>query len=215
MGSRMIHLAMSKVIEEKAEINDMASFRVGTILPDAVAEPRDVSHYKEIFYNGKNKMINFPKFREQFYNRIRSDDLYLGYYIHLVQDAMYRKFLYGERDYVTKGSREDAARDMYNDFHITNLFLIKAYGIEKSMVSPDALLKRNIEEKYLIPMLKFLKEAETDFEIRDWGKTVYLTEEMAKEFVDRYSILCIDEINSLRRGAGTLDIEDYIWDIIF
>lgn len=77
----------------------MKGFALGQVLPDAVCdrENRDKSHYIVSLDNGKSVAYDFEQFASTYNERIINDELYLGYYMHLVEDAFYRKLLY--RDY--------------------------------------------------------------------------------------------------------------------
>ena len=93
MAQRTIHYLFGEMISNQIPLSDKKRFLLGSILPDAI-EPhnRDTSHF--IIETQLHKYFDFEAFRRQYAAQIQQDDLYLGYYMHLVEDAFYRSFFY-------------------------------------------------------------------------------------------------------------------------
>ena len=106
MAQRTIHMLFATKLTDKVDIKDKNRFFIGSILPDAYInhEDRDKTHFikriQQLDY--KINYIDFGEFYKKYCNKIMSDDLYLGYYAHLIEDAFYRHYLYHEKDYMEK-----------------------------------------------------------------------------------------------------------------
>lgn len=98
MASTIMHLSIADEISKQIEIKDINRFRIGSIITDAYMNryDRKISHFKDKIENGSKVIIKLREFREKYADKIVNDDLYLGYYMHLIQDILYRQFVYGE-----------------------------------------------------------------------------------------------------------------------
>ena len=87
MAQRLIHLLFCEKVMEKIEVKDKNRFVLGNLLPDAYTgkEIRKATHYVTEMDEGKTAYFGFDQFRKAFSDLILTDDLYLGYYMHLVQ----------------------------------------------------------------------------------------------------------------------------------
>jgi len=119
MASSIMHMAVTKIIADKLSLGNLERLMLGAVLPDACAEGgmKINSHLDILFcsttrktydlaassgdYGIKDvdnikKTYDLTAFREKFAEKINTDNLYLGYYLHLVQDLVYRNFVYHE-----------------------------------------------------------------------------------------------------------------------
>ena len=99
MASSMIHLAITQELLKKGafarwDLKDPARLRLGAVLPDGAV--RGNSHLKQCICEGTRFHYDLEFYREHYGPRMRTDALYLGYYLHLVQDTFFRNFIYGE-----------------------------------------------------------------------------------------------------------------------
>lgn len=83
----MIHYLIASEIIKRSKINNIERFICGSLLPDASADHKK-SHYSETDNDGYHFM-NLNKYYADYKNRL-NDELYLGYYLHLVQDIIFR-----------------------------------------------------------------------------------------------------------------------------
>ena len=69
---------------------------------------------------------------------MREDDFYLGYYLHLVQDVLYRRFVYDKYHWnpMIPGNVER----LHRDYAIVNGYIIKKYNLVND------LFNKNIKE---------------------------------------------------------------------
>ena len=92
MASSIMHVAISTgVLREFPDI-ERNRFLLGSMLPDA-AGPGN-GHRKINVCDGAKKTYDLPGFRAQFAEQLKNDPLYLGYYLHLVQDLVFRCYVY-------------------------------------------------------------------------------------------------------------------------
>ena len=96
MASRIIHLAITEILAGKYTFKDINRLKIGVTLPDASAPGQNTerSHLKIQICGLTKKTYDLTRYRKEFGKRMKEDDLYLGYYLHLVQDILFRYFMY-------------------------------------------------------------------------------------------------------------------------
>lgn len=214
MASRMIHLAINKQMEEVLEVRDSNRFRVGHVLPDAIIrghKAHAASHYKLTVCEGKKKMMDFTGFYRQFSTKLLEDSLYLGYYFHLIEDAIYRKFLYC--DYQLGGnSGQDFLEALHNDYAILNGYLVKTYKLTNTLKVPEHFAEDEINKIYPFILEEFLLDMTNDFTSSLDEKAKYFTEDMAEEFIRKCINICITEFEKIQIGKSCLNPFEFAWD---
>ena len=87
MASSLMHYAITDKILQLFPMHDGARLRFGAVLPDASVNKRK-THFR--IYNEKLgiRLYDLESYRAQFGERMQKDDLYLGYYLHLIEDAL-------------------------------------------------------------------------------------------------------------------------------
>lgn len=134
MASSLMHYAITDKILQLFPMHDGARLRFGVVLPDASVNKRK-THFR--IYNEKLsiRLYDLEAYRAQFGERMQKDDLYLGYYLHLIEDALYRKTLYdtfGWNPYTP----ESTAR-MHHDYTLLNRHFIQKYNIRDDLAVPE------------------------------------------------------------------------------
>ena len=96
MASRIIHLAITNELSQQYNFSNIDGLYFGTIIPDGVSSRQDyiLSHFKLRISDTGKRSYNLTEYKEKFGNLLKVDDLYLGYYLHLIQDLLYRHFMY-------------------------------------------------------------------------------------------------------------------------
>ena len=87
--------------------------------PDAVF----ISRPRTIVCGNSKKTYNLDKFISLFRNEIKSDDLYKGYYLHLIQDMIFRNLVYCK--YKWNPTIPGTVLRLHNDYRLLNVYLIK------------------------------------------------------------------------------------------
>ena len=86
----MIHLAVVQEMMKEVSFRDIARLRLGVILPDGAVEGN--SHLKKKICENTRYTYDLEIFREQYGAYMKKDDLYLGYYLHLIQTCFIGDF---------------------------------------------------------------------------------------------------------------------------
>ncbi len=139
MGSRIMHLAIANELLTEYPDLDRNRFLFGTLLPDAATEGN--SHAR-IDVCGGMRTYDLTGFRRQHAGRLNTDALYLGFYLHLIQDMVFRQFVYGacRWDPAPPGNIER----LHRDYAILNGYLIGKYRL-----SPDVRVPPGVEAEPL------------------------------------------------------------------
>lgn len=211
MASRILHLAVMEEIMKQVKINDRNRAKLGCVLPDAYnpAVPKSDSHLK-VFVCGKSKKTyDLDRFLHMFGKEMMEDDLYKGYYLHLIQDLVFRKLVYDK--YHWNPTIPGNVQRLHNDYR-----LINAYVINKYVVKNDIKPIRNFQEEklnclYPFEADAFLEDMNYDFQDKCEGEIFFFTEEMADEFVTNATEICIKELQALEAGSHYVDAYNLAW----
>lgn len=208
MAQRTIHYLFGEIISNQIQLADKKRFLLGSIMPDAVeACDKDKSHFK--VKTDTHTYLDFDAYRNQFFDLMQQDDLYLGYYMHLVEDAFYRAFIY--QDCFTMPRTREEVELLHNDYHILNSYIVKKYDIHNILEKNISLEHESIDSIATFLIHESLNKLSNEFTEQKQGATVFLTEHMLDEFIETYSPLAVEEIKNLKNGASTLKVSDYAW----
>lgn len=211
MASRIMHLAVAKKLLEEYPAQDENRFQVGVILPDVYNSPteQDNSHFKETVCEGKKRTYNLTKFRQMFGEKMKTDDLYLGYYMHLIQDLVYRRFVYEEHHWnPTLPGNVDR---LHNDYALLNTYVVGRYQLTNDIYAPQDFTDEAINRSFRFDLNRFLQEMKQDFEPYNKGAIFFFTEEMADTFIGLAVNVCGQELKAIRSGGALLDEMEYTW----
>lgn len=215
MASRLMHLAIAKKMKECNTINNFARYEIGQILPDAITHDlisHGDSHFKVNVCDGKRKMIDFAEFRSKFEHEIISDDLYLGYYFHLIQDGIHRKFLYYDYEFQVT-CREDVEM-LHNDYRLLNAYLISKYHLNNHLSVPDGFEKEKINCIYPFSIDLYLEDIKKDFMQYQNGNLKFFTESMVEEYITLCIEICNKEYIKIKKGQSNINPMDYSWELL-
>lgn len=158
--------------------------------------------------SGTKKTYDLTAFRSRFGRKVMTDDLYLGYYLHLVQDLLFRGFIYGKYNW---DPHTDGNIDrLHDDYRKANTYLSKRHGLTFNIVLPENL---NAEEMSHIAEFKpreFLAEMYSDYKQNSGDLTkaspaFFFTGEMADEFIEIAVDGCLNELNALQKGVSAIN----------
>ena len=209
MAQRTVHYAMGMLLAEQCGIGDRSRFLLGSILPDAFADPaeRDATHFKAWTAEGK-RYFDFTAFRARFSDQMAGDGLYLGYYMHLVEDCYYRRFLYPQ---VKPQLLEGGVAALHNDYHLLNAYIVEKYRLRNIVTKPADFAGEAIFALANFALDGFLAEFAQDFSERPEGRTRFLTEAMLDDFIARYTDPCARELRRVLDGESCLQAADFAW----
>ncbi|MBQ8215234.1 MAG: hypothetical protein IJZ33_03140 [Clostridia bacterium] len=207
MASRMIHLAIAYKVAEQRDVGDFARFQIGTMLPDEY--PKNISHLKYSFDDGRKKSYRLSFFRQRYGQKLAVDDLYKGYYLHLVEDMLYRNFVYGRHYWDPRPAGN--IEKLHHDYNLLNGYIIQKYGIEKGLVLPADFEKEPLFEICPVSLQALRASFERDF-LPDDGTPFFFTVQMAEEFIQLATQQCVQEYDALTEGTFLTDERQYAWD---
>ena len=214
MASRIMHLAMGTLLCRELEINDRDRFLIGMLLPDAVVtgDKKAAGTHFDRMTDESNKVMDFSQFYSEFEERIQGDELYLGYYLHLIQDCIFRKYIYYGLGLLELRGREGFLQGLYRDYHSVNGFLVKKYNISSLPAAPEGLDREEINRIYPFETEDFLLDMKNDLQDEYLGNEKYFSAENAEEVIRRCAHICSAEMLSLKRGEHFTFPEEYIWE---
>jgi hypothetical protein len=155
--------------------------------------------------------MDFAGFYRQFSEKLLEDSLYLGYYFHLIEDTIYRKFLY--YDYKLGSNRgQEFLKSLHNDYTILNGYLVKTYKLTNTLTIPEYFADEEINKIYPFRLKEFLQDMSNDFNFLTSEKTKYLTEDMVEEFISKCITICKTEFEKIQVGKSGLNPFDFAWD---
>ncbi|MBR6477612.1 MAG: hypothetical protein IKS85_04105 [Lachnospiraceae bacterium] len=207
MASSIIHLAITEKVTEGLKIKDLNRLRLGSVLPDGAVHVN--GHMKIRICDGTRSTYDLEAFRRIFGERMKEDDLYLGYYLHLVQDLIFRRFVYTvyNWDPLPPGNVER----LYRDYTITNAYVIQKYGLEKTMLQPISLSGEPILELGPFDVEELVGRIQNQFQpVEDTG-IFFFTRKMADEFIEMAVAPCLEELKALADGKPGLGSAEWSW----
>lgn len=213
MAQRTIHYLLGEELIGLG-VRDVDRFRVGNLLPDAIEDLifRDLTHYQtDTQIGGETKRLSdFERFRREFAPLVETDGLYLGYYMHLIEDACYRRFWNRVRFAPRDMTRENVAV-LHNDYHLLNRYIVSRYGIRNEIVSPENFEREPVNRIYPFLLRDFLDEMRGDFTENPQGTTHYLTETLLEEFLADARDTCREALRRILSGGEPMDPRSLTW----
>ena len=213
MAQRTIHYLLGEELIPLG-IRDADRFRIGNLLPDAIEDLvfRAQTHYQiDTVKGGKSlRFSDFERFRRNFSPLVETDGLYLGYYMHLVEDACYRIFWQKVRLFERDMTREKVAI-LHNDYHLLNAYIVSRYHIRDELVWPEGFESEPVNRIYPFLLRDFLSEMRGDFTEHPEGKTVYMTEALLEEYLSDTRGVCRDALRRILTGGEPLDPMRLTW----
>lgn len=213
MASRVMHLAIANEICKEIQINDIERFRLGVILPDAYnhnVQSANDSHLKYTLENGTKKTYKLEWFRKTYSEKLKSDDLYLGYHLHLIQDTVFRYFVYSLHYWnpYPKGNIER----LHNDYKLLNNYIVDKYYLCNSLNFPEDIETESIFDIYPFDLDQLSIDFNSDFKPYSNGKGFFFTRKMADEYIKIATQKCLEEIKALRSDSFAIDETEWAWD---
>lgn len=214
MASRIIHLAIANKIAKEIEIEDMYRFRLGSILPDAYAKGlgTSTSHLKTKINNNTQNTYRLAWFREQYKNEMQHNSLYLGYYIHLIQDIIFRHFVYD--DYKWDPVPEGNVQRLHKDYGLINTYVIDKYNISDELNIPSDMNGEALMGIYPFDLEQLKMNLKGDFQACHEGEIFFFTKNMADEYIGKATKMCVAEIEAIRKGGYIIDKVKYAWQAL-
>lgn len=204
-------MAVTKIISEKWQIKDRNRFLFGALLPDVYREGDSShnSHMKMRIRGGGRVTYDLTGFKERYGKLMAEDCLYLGYYLHLVQDLVYRDFVYNEHhwDPAVAGNIER----LHNDYRLINSYIIEKYGLRNELFISDDFEKEPINALYPFGIYRLYDDLMSDFTAFSDGDIFFFTKEMADSFIGKACEICDKELQAWKKGKSFVEAYDWAW----
>ena len=210
MASRIIHLAVADALLQEFEIDNSARFRLGSILPDAKIDShlRAEPHFQTVLPNG---LITYKlrEFLSLYGKKMEEDSLYLGYYLHLIQDIFYRRYMYALPHWDAR--IWENVLQLHSDYRKINRYIIESRSLENGILLPEDFSTEDINLRFDFDMAGFLRELDGDFTRIGEGEYHHFTPQMADEYLAIAIEACRKELRSIREGLPLLDEIKMAW----
>ena len=207
MASRIVHLAIASEITKIHPLPEPERFFLGSILPDAC--PDRQAHYNRLLANGTKKTNDLSGFRRRFGSQLRRDPLYLGYYLHLLQDILFRNEIYDVVGFDPRPAGN--IQQLHLDYRLTNRYVINKFGLTNQVRVPAGLEAEPLWKEWQFALTPFLEELAQDFHDTPQGTPKYFTETVADRLIDRSVRLCLQELEAMKCGDGHFEEDRYAW----
>ncbi len=207
MASIIIHMAVTVNVLDRCGIEACRNeYLLGTVLPDYVLEEN--AHYKDIV--GERKFFNLTRFRNEHSDKL-TDLVYQGYYLHLVQDMVFRDFMYNTHGF-SPAERENVLR-LYGDYQRLNGHLARKYSIPVEILNNMDTIPSERYGDFTLNKTKLAEETEKyhNINICPEGEYSVFTPRMADEYILRASDACMNELSALNGKTEHINESDYSW----
>ena len=211
MAQRTIHALLGERILQEEPVEHEERFLLGCILPDAYAErgERAAAHCMNQSIPGM-RYFDFDAFRERFADRM-DDALYLGYYLHLVQDNCYRRFFRERLGVRIDPNKPEQVAALHRDYTILNAGIVARFGLRYRVERPADFEAEPLNALASFVLDEFLAEYARDFTCSETVELRFLTMAALDEYVAGCLPLCIQELRALKRGERCLCARDMAW----
>ncbi|MBP5702397.1 MAG: hypothetical protein J6W85_08140 [Lachnospiraceae bacterium] len=212
MASSIVHLAITSELIKKIKFRDPARLKFGAVVVDAGVGGNQFgnTHMKVFVQDGKKKTYDLDGYREKFGARMLTDDLYMGYYLHLVQDSLYRHYVYDIHHWNPRipGNVER----LHKDYEILNKYVIDKYRLINDLTVPDGFRNEDINRLGDFDTDELQRNMNAFFSPVDEGPIFFFTKEMSDEFIGEAVEFCAEEVRKLRNGEQGLDMMKFAWN---
>lgn len=210
MASRIIHLAITMELAKCCDFKDINRLYFGAIIPDGTSNRQEYlkSHFK-MQIGEKERTYDLTCFRNQFSDLMLKDDLYMGYYLHLIQDLLYRHFVYDRYNWDPRPAGN--LERLYDDYRQINAYIIKEYDIKCELQKPKGFAEEPINRIALMDLEGFLGEYRKDFEEVEYKERFFFTDGMVDEYIQWAVGYCKKELDALRSGTHYFDEYEWSW----
>ena len=148
-------------------------------------------------------------FRKLYGRKLIVDELYLGYYLHLIQDIIFRNFVYQDFDW--KSAIPGNVDKLHKDYELLNPYIIAEYELENCFLIPDKIKKEELYQIYPFDLEYTLQQLEKEFQPQVDGKLSFFTGAMVDAYIEKAYIVCMDELKAIMQGKNYMDPLKYAW----
>ena len=209
MASSIIHLGITNELIKRHSFRDVDRLKLGVVLPDAVEDSAD-SHFKIRLADSDRRTYDLNRYRKLFGECMKNDDLYLGYYLHLIQDLKFRHFMYDT--YRWNPYVPGNVDRLHRDYALSNFYVIKHYGLKKDLKVPEDIRQEPLYRQVQFQAESQVKEIEESFAPMEEEEPFFFTAAMADEFIDLAVSACLEELEAMEKGQPGTDMYENAWE---
>ena len=209
MASSIIHLAIAEELMKRRSFISAERLRFGVVLPDAGDGARSRSHLRIQIDERGRRTYDLERFRAMYGARMQRDDLYLGYYLHLIQDIVFRQFIY--QRYHWNPNVPDGVNKLHRDYAISNRYVIERYAMINNVVIPEGFEREPIHALCPFNAEGLIGDIHGYFASREAGTPFFFTAAMADEYIADATHICLRELRALEQGEALMDSAQNAW----
>ena len=200
MASSIIHYAITCELIKRRQFNNPDRLKLGSILVDSGYNGN--SHMKISVAGGHKNTYDLAGYKSIYGELMKQDDLYLGYYLHLIQDILYRHLVYDKYHWnpLIPGNVEK----LHRDYAIGNFYVVQKYNLKNEVTIPADFDKEPINQVCSFDLEGLVQNMNSYFEPSEEDDIFFFTKEMADEYIAEAVGYCIQELDNLEcQNAGT------------
>lgn len=200
MASSIIHYAITCELIKRRQFNNPDRLKLGSILVDSGYNGN--SHMKVSVAGGHKNTYDLDGYKSIYGELMKQDDLYLGYYLHLIQDILYRHLVYDKYHWnpLIPGNVEK----LHRDYAIGNFYVVQKYNLKNEVAIPADFDKEPINQVCSFDLEGLVQNMNSYFEPIEEDDIFFFTKEMADEYIAEAVGYCIQELDNLEcQNAGT------------
>lgn len=208
MASSIIHYAIACELIKMRQINNPDRFKIGSILVDSGYGGN--SHMKISVAGEHKRTYDLEGYRNLYGDLMKQDDLYLGYYLHLVQDILYRHFVYDKYQWnpLIPGNVEK----LHRDYAIVNYYVIQKYQLKNDLNIPSDFDKEELNRICSFDLIGLEQNMNSYFVPVKEDDIFFFTKEMTDEFIAEAVECCMQELDNLEKENGGMDSYLLAWN---
>ena len=207
MASSIIHYAVTDELIKRRQFINPDRLKLGSILADVGYNGN--SHMKMSIVGENKKTYDLEGYRNLYGELMKQDDLYLGYYLHLIQDIIYRHFVYDKYHWnpLIPGNVEK----LHRDYAIANYYVIQKYQLKNDLKIPEDFDKESINRICSFDLIGLEKNMNSYFVPVEEDDIFFFTREMTDEYITEAVECCMRELDNLEKENGGMDNYMLAW----
>lgn len=206
MASRIMHLAAAvQLLDMLPWGMDVPRFLSGEIMVDSAPQQRQASHY--LTQVDGRKTYDIACFRTRYGHLLLTDGLVLGYYLHLLQDLVFRDYMYHELRFNPR--KPGYLEGLHSDYRRLNQLLIRRYGLTADFPIPQSAAPLDGIARF--DMAGLPTALAEDFALSGARDAFFFTEALAVQYIDKAVAKCRSELHALQNGLPLTDPMDWTW----
>ena len=208
MASSIIHYAITCELIKRRQFDNPDRLKLGSILVDSGYNGN--SHMKISVAGGHKKTYDLDGYRMTYGELMKRDDLYLGYYLHLIQDLIYRHFVYDK--YHWNPLIPGNAEKLHRDYAIGNFYVVQKYNIKNEVAIPVDFDNEPINQICSFDLDGLVQNMNSYFLPIEDDDIFFFTKDMTDEYIAEAVEYCLEELNNLNKQREGADSYLLAWD---